>query len=101
MKTLVQGLALVGALGVGGWALPGMATPGHAKDKPVCSAWLVESSRFMGVPMGSFMPDRAFVPGSESPLHNINTVDLPVHVGVIKCGGELILADSGWKQTEY
>ena len=32
---------------------------------PVCSAWLIESSRFMKVPFGSFMPDRAFVPGSE------------------------------------
>ena len=55
----------------------------------------------MGVPMGAFMPDRAFVPGSTSPMHNINTVDLPVNIGIIKCGSEIILADSGWKQTEY
>ena len=34
----------------------------HAQD--VCSVWLIESSRFMKVPFGAFMPDRAFVPGS-------------------------------------
>ncbi|HWH46420.1 MAG TPA: MBL fold metallo-hydrolase [Burkholderiales bacterium] len=67
----------------------------------VCSVWLVENSRFMGVPFGAFMPDRAFVPGSTSPSNNINTVDLPVNVGVIKCGNELILYDAGWNQTEY
>ena len=43
----------------------------------------------MGVPMGAFMPDRAFVPGSDSPMHNINTVDLPVNIGIIKCGNEI------------
>ena len=32
---------------------------------------------------------------------NINTVDLPVNVGVIKCGNELMLYDSGWKQLAY
>jgi len=47
------------------------------------------------------MPDRAFVPGSNSPMNNINTVDLPVNVGVIKCGKELILADNGWNQEDY
>jgi glyoxylase-like metal-dependent hydrolase (beta-lactamase superfamily II) len=47
------------------------------------------------------MPDRAFVPGSTNPLKNISTVDLPVNVGVIKCGAELILYDSGWKQQDY
>ncbi|HZP85558.1 MAG TPA: MBL fold metallo-hydrolase [Burkholderiales bacterium] len=66
-----------------------------------CSVWLVESSRFMNVPFGAFMPDRAFVPGSTNKTNNINTVDLPVNVGVIKCGKELILYDSGWKQQEY
>ena len=34
-------------------------------------------------------------------MHNIQMVDLPVNVGVIKCGEELILYDSGWKQQEY
>ena len=66
-----------------------------------CSVWLVESSRFMGVPFGAFMPDRAFVPGATNKENNINTVDLPVNVGVIKCGKEVILYDSGWKQQEY
>jgi glyoxylase-like metal-dependent hydrolase (beta-lactamase superfamily II) len=55
----------------------------------------------MGVPFGAFMPDRAFVPGSTSANNNINTVDLPVNVGVIKCGKELILYDSGWKAQDY
>jgi glyoxylase-like metal-dependent hydrolase (beta-lactamase superfamily II) len=68
---------------------------------PVCSVWLIESSRFMKVPFGSFMPDRAFVPGSNKPDSNIPTVDLPVNIGVIKCDSELILFDTGWKQQEY
>ncbi len=101
MKTMVQALALAGALGAGSLALSGAATPAQAQPGPVCSVWLVESGRFMNVPYGSFMPDRAFVPGSTSPMHNINTVDLPDNIGVIKCSGELILYDSGWKQTEY
>ena len=66
-----------------------------------CSVWLVESSRFMNVPFGAFMPDRAFVPGSTNPMNNIPTVDLPVNIGVIKCGEELVLYDSGWKQQDY
>src|SRR5262245_54341280 len=70
-------------------------------QQPVCSVWLIESSRFMGVPFGAFMPDRAFVPGSTNPNNNISTVDLPVNVGVIKCGTELILYDTGWKQQDY
>src|SRR5271170_3391702 len=101
MKSLVQAMALVGALGAGGLALSGAAAPAQAQDKPLCSAWLVESSRFMGVPFGSFMPDRAFVPGSTKPQSNIPTVDLPVNIGVIKCGTELIVYDTGWKQQEY
>ncbi|HEX4985958.1 MAG TPA: MBL fold metallo-hydrolase [Burkholderiales bacterium] len=72
-----------------------------AQAADVCSAWLVENSRFMGVPFGAFMPDRAFVPGSTNKANNINTVDLPVNVGVIKCGNELMLYDNGWNQTEY
>jgi glyoxylase-like metal-dependent hydrolase (beta-lactamase superfamily II) len=68
---------------------------------PVCSVWLIESSRFMKVPFGAFMPDRAFVPGSTNPNNNIPTVDLPVNIGVIKCGSELILYDTGWKQQDY
>lgn len=72
-----------------------------AADSATYSVWLVESSRFMGVPFGAFMPDRAFVPGSTSKMNNINTVDLPVNVGVIKGGNDVILYDTGWKQQEY
>jgi glyoxylase-like metal-dependent hydrolase (beta-lactamase superfamily II) len=74
------------------------AISAHAQN---CSVWLVESSRFMNVPFGAFMPDRSYVPGSKDPMNNINLVDLPVNIGVIKCGKELILYDSGWKQQDY
>ena len=70
-------------------------------QQPICSAWLIESSRFMNVPFGAFMPDRTFVPGSTKPESNIPSVDLPVNIGVIKCGSELILYDTGWKQQDY
>jgi glyoxylase-like metal-dependent hydrolase (beta-lactamase superfamily II) len=66
------------------------------------SVWLVESSRFMNVPFGAFMPDRTFVPGSTNPNSNINTVDLPVNIGIIKGpDGKITLYDSGWKQLQY
>lgn len=67
----------------------------------VCSAWLVENSRFMNVPFGMFHPDRSFVQGSTNARNNVNTVDLPVNVGVIKCGNELMLYDNGWNATDY
>src|SRR5712671_6637876 len=88
------------AMVAAGLAASSLAAP-VAQAADVCSVWLVESSRFMGVPFGAFMPDRAFVPGSTSPMNNINTVDLPVNVGVIKGGKEVILYDSGWKQQDY
>src|SRR4051794_33174037 len=94
---------LGGALIAAGLAT--LATAGAAnaqtREQTQCSVWLVESGRFMHVPFGSFVPDRDFIPGSDNPMHNIPMVDLPVNVGVIKCGGELILYDSGWKQQEY
>ena len=102
MKKLFQALATFGTLAAGALAAGTLApSPAQAQDKPVCSVWLVESGKFASVPMGSFMPDRAFVPGSNSPLHNINLVDLPDNIGVIKCGAEVILYDSGWNQLEY
>jgi glyoxylase-like metal-dependent hydrolase (beta-lactamase superfamily II) len=55
----------------------------------------------MKVPFGAFMPDRAFVPDSKNPMNSINTVDLPVNVGVIKGGKDIVLYDTGWKQQEY
>ncbi len=92
-KKLAVSLAAAGLVaGIGSTA---------AQAQAVCSAWLVENSTFMNVPFGMFHPDRSFVPGSTSPHNNINTVNLPVNVGVIKCGKELILYDNGWNQTEY
>jgi glyoxylase-like metal-dependent hydrolase (beta-lactamase superfamily II) len=81
---------------VGAAAFP--AAPVLAQN---CSVWLVESSRFMNVPYGAFMPDRVFVPGSTDPMNNVASVDLPVNIGVIKCGRDLILYDTGWKQQDY
>lgn len=94
-KQVLKALAVVGML-----AATGLST-GMAQAQSNCSVWLVESSRFMNVPFGAFMPDRAYVPGATNAANSINTVDLPVNVGVIKCGNELILYDAGWKQEEY
>lgn len=92
-KKLALGLAAFGlAAGLG-------ATTAQAQT--VCSAWLVENSTFMGVPFGMFHPDRSFVQGSTNPRNNVNTVDLPVNVGVIKCGKDVILYDNGWNATDY
>jgi hypothetical protein len=82
---------IVGALATVGFATVANVGGALAQAQTNCSVWLVESSRFMKVPFGSFMPDRAFVPGSTKPNNSINTVDLPVNIGVIKCGKELIL----------
>jgi glyoxylase-like metal-dependent hydrolase (beta-lactamase superfamily II) len=74
----------------------------HAANAPQYSAWLVESSRFVNVPFGSFMPDRDFIIGSTDPRHNINTIDFPVNVGIIKGpDNNITLYDSGWKQLAY
>src|SRR5215472_9374697 len=74
----------------------------EAGNAPLYSAWLVESSRFVDVPPGSFMPDRAFIPGSTDPRHNIPFFDFPANVGIIKGkDGKITLYDSGWKQLAY
>lgn len=74
----------------------------RAADAPQYSVWLVESSRFVDVPFGSFMPDRDFIPGSTNPNHNIAQIDFPVNLGIIKGpDGKLTLYDSGWKQLAY
>jgi glyoxylase-like metal-dependent hydrolase (beta-lactamase superfamily II) len=73
-----------------------------AENAPLYSAWLVESSRFINVAPGSFMPDRAFIPGSTDPKHNIPFFDFPANVGIIKGkDGKITLYDSGWKQLAY
>jgi hypothetical protein len=63
---------------------------------------LVESTRFVNQAFGGFMPDRAFIPGSTDPRHDINLIDFPANVGVIKGpDGKITLYDSGWKQLAY
>jgi glyoxylase-like metal-dependent hydrolase (beta-lactamase superfamily II) len=72
-----------------------------AQNEPVYSAWLVESSRFVNVPFGSFMPDRDFI-DANTPGHNIQFIDFPANVGIIKgSDGAITLYDTGWKQLEY
>src|SRR5262245_36558693 len=67
----------------------------RAERAPEFSAWILESSRFMGV------PTRAFTPDAGSPPYP-PTVDLPVNVGIIKDKhGNITLYDSGWKQLDY
>jgi glyoxylase-like metal-dependent hydrolase (beta-lactamase superfamily II) len=74
----------------------------EAEHTPLYSVWLVESSRFVDVAAGSFMPDRAFIPGSTDPKHNIPFFDFPANVGIIKGeDGNITLYDSGWKQLAY
>ena len=68
---------------------------------PVYSVWLVRNSVFKDVPAGAFMPDRAYVPNSTDPMNNQVFFQLPVNVGVIKGGKDIILYDTGWKQQDY
>jgi glyoxylase-like metal-dependent hydrolase (beta-lactamase superfamily II) len=73
-----------------------------AENASLYSAWLVESSRFVNQAFGGFMPDRAFIPGSTDPRHDIPLIDFPVNVGIIKGkDGKITLYDSGWKQLAY
>jgi len=92
-KKLALGMAAVGLMA-------GLGTT-TAQAQAVCSVWLVENSTFMNVPFGMFHPDRSFVQGSTNPRNNVNTVDIPVNVGVIKCGKDVILYDNGWNATDY
>jgi glyoxylase-like metal-dependent hydrolase (beta-lactamase superfamily II) len=74
----------------------------NAENAPLYSAWLVESSRFVDVAPGSFMPDRAFILGSTDPKRAIPFFDFPANVGIIKGkDGKITLYDSGWKQLAY
>jgi glyoxylase-like metal-dependent hydrolase (beta-lactamase superfamily II) len=90
-------LTILGLLAV----ITALGTLAASAQAPQYSVWIVESSRFMKVPFGAFMPDRAFVPDSTNPMNNINLVDLPVNVGVIKGGKDVVLYDAGWKQQDY
>ena len=49
-----------------GLAAAAALAPAAAMAQQQYSVWLVENSRFMNVPYGAFMPDRAYVPGSTS-----------------------------------
>jgi glyoxylase-like metal-dependent hydrolase (beta-lactamase superfamily II) len=72
-----------------------------AQNEPLYSAWLVESTRFVNVPFGSFMPDRDFI-SPTTPNHDIQFIDFPANVGIIKgSDGAITLYDTGWKQLEY
>jgi len=68
---------------------------------PQYSVWIVESCTFKDVPAGGFMPDRAYVPGSTNAANNQVFFQLPVNVGIIKAGNEVVMYDTGWKQQTY
>jgi glyoxylase-like metal-dependent hydrolase (beta-lactamase superfamily II) len=80
----------------------GPTAPAEANAQgAVYSVWLVENCTFKDVPAGAFMPDRAYVPGSTNPMNSQVYFQLPVNVGIIKGGDDLILYDTGWKQQQY
>ena len=91
--SVLLALVMVVALSLGAPSVPAQG--------PVYSVWVVRNSVFKDVPAGAFMPDRAFVPGSTSPMNNQVFFQLPVNVGVIKGGKDVILYDTGWKQQDY
>jgi glyoxylase-like metal-dependent hydrolase (beta-lactamase superfamily II) len=97
-----RGLFLAGLIAlVAGLGLPGATVVGQDSGQgsgPNHSVWLIESCRIRDVPSGSFMPDRAFIPGSTDPKHNQVFVQLPVNVGVIKQGDHVTLFDAGMTQ---
>src|SRR5215469_13392823 len=74
VRNLVRRIALLGSLAIAGLAWLAITNSAAAQDQN-CSAWLIESSRFMNVPMGGFIPDRAFILGSTDQNHNLNTVE--------------------------
>ena len=97
MTKAVRLIVLVGILA----AVVSASAPTAPAQGPVYSVWLVRNSVFKDVPAGAFMPDRVFVPGSTNPMNNQPFFQLPVNVGVIKGGNEVILYDTGWKQQDY
>ena len=71
----------------------------RAENAPLYSAWIVESSRFVDVPFGSFMPDRDFINAS-TPRHDIQFIDFPVNVGIIKGkDGKTIVSRSNYAEV--
>ena len=55
---------------------------------PVCSVWLIESSRFMNVPFGAFMPD--------SVLNRLDIHRTPTSVRPIYIHSEVIVRGPGF-----
>jgi glyoxylase-like metal-dependent hydrolase (beta-lactamase superfamily II) len=91
-QTLPQGFESTGQL---------LRDQEEAGKAPLYSVWLVESTRFVNVPFGSFMPDRDFISPS-TPKHDLQFIDFPANFGIIKGpDGKITLYDSGWKQLEY
>jgi glyoxylase-like metal-dependent hydrolase (beta-lactamase superfamily II) len=72
----------------------------HRRAAPEYSVHLIESCTIANVPAGSFMPDRAFIPGSTDPEHNQVFVQLPVNYGVITHGREVVLYDTGIQPSD-
>ena len=115
-RTFAAGVLLFACAGAdGAWADPPQTLPSQGFEStdqlqqdvalsqtgPFYSVWLIESSRYVNVPFGSFMPDRDFVSPS-TPRHDIQFIDMPVNVGVIQSSdGQITLFDTGWKQLGY
>ena len=97
MTKVARALALLALLSL----TVSLSAPTVPAQGPVYSVWLVRNSVFKDVPAGAFMPDRVFVPGSTNPMNNQPFFQLPVNVGVIKGGNDIILYDTGWKQQDY
>jgi glyoxylase-like metal-dependent hydrolase (beta-lactamase superfamily II) len=101
LTTLVRILPIITLLSLT-WAPIGpLSATGVSAQDMQYSVWLVESCTFKDVPAGAFMPDRAFVPGSTKPENSQVFFQLPVNVGIIKGGSDLVVYDTGWKQEQY
>jgi glyoxylase-like metal-dependent hydrolase (beta-lactamase superfamily II) len=92
---------IIGLVALASSPQPAAQAAPAGQDAPLYSAWIVENCTFKDVPAGAFMPDRAYVPGSEKPSNNQVFFQLPVNVGIIKGGSDLVMYDTGWKQQQY
>lgn len=102
IRKLTRVLPILGLLGLAAAAPQRTAQADtFGADAPMYSIWVLESSRFLDVPAGGFMPDRAYVPGGNYPGHNDIFFNLPVNYGVIKGGSDIVMYDTGWKQQSY
>src|SRR5437879_12193037 len=60
-----------------------LVAPSVPAQGPVYPVWVVRNSVVKDVPAGAFMPDRAFVPGSSSPMNDQVVLQRPANVGAI------------------